>query len=405
MGTKSKIIMTALISVAATAVVSVNATNFVNRNFGAFLPSANEEQNLINKINTIESYLNSAYLYDYDKTAATEAAIEGYVEALDEPYTHYYTKQEFTDYIDAVSDEYTGIGVVVSVNADDEIEVVSTFDGSPAHEAGILPKDVLLAVDGEEFGGAEMNEAVAKIKSGKSGEKVELTIKRSGEEKKITVARGDIEMDSVEGEMLEDGIGLVRISGFNAAAKDGGRDTYTEFKETVETLQGEGMKKMIIDLRDNPGGELNVVCNIADMLLPEGKITYMEYKDAKQDTYYSDEEALGIPMAVLINSNSASASEVLTGALKDYGVATIIGTKSYGKGIVQSVFPFNDGSGISMTVARYFSPTGVCIHDIGIEPDIKVEAPEKYKEYYASSIPMEEDTQLLKAIEELKGQK
>lgn len=401
MGTKSKIVLTAVITAAVTAVVSVKSANFINRNFGAFFPAATEEQNLINKINTINSYLDSAYLYDYDKTAAMETAIQGYVEALDEPYTHYYTKREFTDYVDALSDEYTGIGVVVSINANDEIEVVSTFDGSPAHEAGVLPRDVIAEVDGEVFSGTQMSEAVAKIKAGKAGEDVELTIKRDGEEKKITVTRGDIEMDSVSGEMLDDNIALVRISGFNTAAKDGGRDTYTEFRETVEKLRGDGMKKMIIDLRDNPGGELSVVCNIADMLLPEGTITYMEYKDGKKDTFSSDKEALGIPLAVLINGNSASASEVLTGALKDYSVATVIGTKSYGKGIVQSVFPFNDGSGISMTVAKYFSPTGVCIHDIGIEPDITVEAPEKYKNYYASSIPLEEDTQLQRAISEL----
>ena len=401
MGTKSKIAITAVVSVVVTAFVTANAVNYVNKNFAAFLPARTEEENLINKINTVESCLDSMYLYDYDKNELTESAISGFVEALDEPYTHYYTREEFASYMEALSEEYTGIGVVVSVNDDNEIEVVSTFEKSPAYNAGILPNDVLLKVDGEAYTGSQLNEAVAHIKSGKAGESVTITIRRGSEEMDIEVVRDDIELDSVSGEMLDDGIGLVRISGFNTAMEKGGRDTYVEFKETVERLQGEGMKKMIIDLRDNPGGELTVVCNIADMLLPEGDITYIEYKDGERQTYSSDADALGIPMAVLINGNSASASEVLTGALKDYSVAEIIGTTSYGKGIVQQVMSFADGSGLSLTVARYFTPAGVCIHDIGIKPDKVVEMPEEYSIYYASSVPHEDDPQLQAAIDSL----
>ncbi|MCD8391451.1 MAG: S41 family peptidase, partial [Firmicutes bacterium] len=178
-------------------------------------------------------------------------------------------------------------------------------------------------------------------------------------------------------------------------------DTYTEFKEAVSQLQSEGMEKMIIDLRDNPGGDLDIVCSIADMLLPEGTITYMEYKDGTRKDYTSDAECLDIPMAVLINENSASASEVLTGALRDYDAATVIGTTSYGKGIVQSVYPFADGSGMSLTIAKYYSPNGTCIHGVGIEPDITVELSEEYDGYYASYVPREDDTQLAKAVEVL----
>ena len=401
MGTKSKIVITAVISVVVTAYVTANAVNYVNRNFAAFFPARTEEENLINKINTVESRLDAAYLYDYDKNELTEAAISGYVEALDEPYTHYYTREEFSSYMEALSDEYTGIGVVVSVSGNDEIEVVSTFENSPAYNAGILPGDILIKVDGEMYAGSQMNEAVAHIKSGKAGEPVNVTMRRGDKEIDFEIERGNIETDSVSGEMLDNNIGLVRISAFNSSMEKGGRDTYTEFKETVERLQSEGMEKMIIDLRDNPGGELTVVCNIADMLLPEGAIMYVEYKDGERDTYSSDADALGIPMAVLINGNSASASEVLTGALKDYSVAEIIGTTSYGKGIVQSVFPFADGSGLSLTVARYFTPADVCIHDIGIKPDKIVEMPEEYSIYYASSVPHEKDPQLQAAIESL----
>ena len=401
MGTKSKIAITAVVSVVVTAFVTANAVNYFNKNLSAFLPARTEEENLINKINTVGSYLDSMYLYDYDKNELTESALTEYVEALNEPYTHYYTPAEFSDYLEALSDEYTGIGIVVSVNADDEIEVISAFENSPAYNAGILPGDILIKVDGETYTGAQLNDAVAHIKGGKAGESVTVTMRRGDEEIDIEVVRDDIETDSVSGEMLDNNIGLVHISGFNTAMEKGGRDTYVEFKETVERLQGEGMKKMILDLRDNPGGELTVVCNIADMLLPEGDITYIEYKDGERETYSSDADALGIPMAVLINGNSASASEVLTGALKDYSVAEIIGTTSYGKGIVQQVLPFADGSGLSLTVARYFTPAGVCIHDIGIKPDKVVEKPEEYSVYYASSVPHEDDPQLQAAIESL----
>ena len=185
-------------------------------------------------------------------------------------------------------------------------------------------------------------------------------------------------------------------------SENGEHSTYSEFCENIQSLQEQGMDKLIIDLRDNPGGVLTGACDIADMLLPEGTITYTENKSGERKYYNSDAEWLDIPMAVLINGNSASASEVLTGALKDYKKATVVGTKSYGKGIVQDVYPFYDGSGISITSAKYYTPNGVCIHDVGIEPDVNVEMPEKYKDESISMIERSEDVQLQKAIEIIK---
>ncbi len=405
MGGKTKIVITAVISVAVTAVATANVVGGLYSRYGAFLPSSNEGTALSNKLKTIEYLMDKSYLYDYDKNALTEKAVGEYVEALDEPYTHYYTKEEFTAYMDNIEDGYMGIGVVISFTENDEIVVISTFDDSPAYKAGIKPGDIIKTVDDKEYKGSQMDEAVTAIKSGEVGTAVKLGIVRNGESMEFNVERSNIITKSVAYEMLDNGIGLVRISGFNTADEGSDRDTYTEFKEAVEDLQGQGMTGMIIDLRDNPGGELQVVCNIADMLLGEGTITYIEYKDGTKDTYSSDAEALNIPMTVLINGNSASASEVLTGALKDYGAATVIGEKSYGKGIVQNVFPFADGSGMSMTVAKYYSPNGVCIHGIGIEPDIEVALPEKYSGEYAATVPHEEDTQLQKAIETLRNGK
>lgn len=396
---KSKIVLTAAISVVVTAVLTANATSYVTSRYGAILPLG--KNSLTDKIGTINSFLDSMYLYDYDEEEMTESAVSSYVEAIGEPYTHYYTKAEFDEYNNVLRNEYTGIGVVVSVSENNEIEVVSTIDKSPAFNAGIKPRDILTEVDGVSYTGEQLTEAVTAIKSGKAGETVELTLKRESETIKLTVERSDIRMDSVSGEMLDDTMALVRISAFDAPSETDGRDTSTEFKEVIERLKGEGMKKLILDLRDNPGGSLDAACNIADMLLGEGTITYMEYKDGSRKTFTSDADVLGIPMVVLINANSASASEVLTGALKDYSVATIIGTKSYGKGIVQSVFPLSDGSGMSMTIAKYYSPSGVCIHGVGVEPDINVDMPGEFREYYASTVPRDKDTQLQRAVLEL----
>ena len=351
------------------------------------------------KLSAINALLKSEYLYDIDDEAMQQNALQAYVEGLEEPYTHYYTTEEFKEYTEQLEDSYVGIGVVVTKNDNNQIEVVSAFEGSPAYNAEVLPGVILAAVDGVDYTGDAMEEAVTKIKSGKDGEKVNIKFIRNGEEIVKEIERGNVSSESVRTQMLDNNIGYVRISAFNTNDAGNEEDTYTEFKSKVEALQAEGMQKMIIDLRDNPGGALDVACNIADMIVPEGLITYIEYKDGERQDFESDANEMDIPIVILINENSASASEVLTGCLKDYGKATIVGKKSFGKGIVQSVYPFVDGSGISMTVAKYYSPNGICIHGTGITPDVEVDAPEAWDGYYASSIPFDEDTQLQKAIE------
>ena len=293
--------------------------------------------------------------------------------------------------------------MIVGVNENNQIEVIAPFEGSPAFEAGIEPGDILKAVEGVEYSGDNLTEAVDSIKNGKEGTTVNITILRNGaEEINLTVERRDISADSVKSEMLSDNIGYMRITGFNMASQNGEHSTYSEFNDKFSELQNQGMQKLIIDLRDNPGGVLTEACNIADKLLSEGTITYTENKQGERKDYKSDAECVNIPVVVLINENSASASEVLTGALKDYGVATVVGTTSYGKGIVQDVYPFFDGSGISLTSSKYYTPNGVCIHEIGIEPDVKIEMPEEYKDTYSSMIEHDKDVQLQKALEIIK---
>ncbi len=400
MSSKKKIVLTAVITAAATAVISCAATSFVKDKIMIYFPSDDEEKAFSNKFGMVEMMLDKKYLYDYDKTKARESALSAYVDALDEPYTKYYTPEEFSSYMTNIQDGYVGIGVIVGVNEANQIEVIAPYEDSPAYEAGIQPGDILTAVDGVEYGGDSLNEAVNSIKSGEEGTSVNITILRNGAETiNLDVERRDIPSDSVKGEMLDGDIGYIRITGFNMESENGEHSAFSEFKDKFAELESAGMKRLIIDLRDNPGGILNEACSIADMLLPEGTITYTENKDGEKKYYNSDAESKDIPMAALINGNSASASEVLTGALKDYGKAVIIGEKSYGKGIVQDVYPFYDGSGISLTSSKYYTPNGVCIHEIGIEPDIYVAMPEEYAGTFASMVERDKDVQLQKAIE------
>ncbi len=393
METRTKIILTSVITAVSTAAVMGAVGCY------AMIYKSSVFDKFEKKVSMINRYLESSYIYDYDENEMVESAVSGYVDGLDEKYTHYYTPKQFKTYNESLQDSYVGIGVVVSLNKNDQIEVISPFEGSSAYESGVKPGDIIVGVDDEEFSGSSMEEAIAKIKGGKEGTTVKIKFMRDGKPIEMTIERRRVSSESVKSEMLSNKTGYIKISAFNTNDEGSDIDTYTEFKENYEKLKEQGAQKLIIDLRDNPGGALDVVCNIADEILPEGLITYMEYKDGHREEFKSDKNEIDLPMAVLINENSASASEVLTGALKDYKKATVIGKTSYGKGVVQSVIPFSDGSGMSITIAKYYSPNGVCIHGTGIKPDIEVDLPEELQGEYASNIEHSKDTQLQKAIE------
>lgn len=356
------------------------------------------------KLDKVNAHIKREYLYDdYDRAAMDEAAVKAYVDALGEPYTHYYDPEEFEAYVGEVEDSYIGIGVVISVDEEAEkIIIIAPTEDSPAREAGLMPGDYILAVDGKDYAADEMDACVRAIRSGKAGTKVRLTTERDGKVQETEVERREISAHSVRSEMVTDNIGYLRLSEFNTSDAASDEDTFTEFVSNIKDLKKQGMEKLIIDLRDNPGGVLNIAVDVADYILPEGIVTYTETRTGKRTDYKSDADEMDIPMVVLINGNSASAAEILTGALKDYGRAEVVGTTSYGKGIVQTVYPFSDGSGMSMTIAKYYTPKGVCIHGIGIEPDYTVELSEKYQDKYVTEIPKEEDTQYQKALELLK---
>ena len=387
--------------IAITAVITCLLTNTVRD-----IMYVNNNGVVNNKVKKVADIINTYGLFDIDEEKMADYAATGLAVSVDDHYTNYYNKEEFASFNTSLSNSFYGIGIVISVDTTtNKLIVVSPIEGGPSANAGIMPGDYIVAVDGVEYSGNQMNEAVSLMRGDsledKKGTQVTVTVERAGIRNDYVITRDIVRINSVNSKMVDDEIGYVRITAFNAVddKSDGSQDTYDEFIAAIDSLKAEGMKKLVIDLRNNPGGSLSVVNKIADELLPAGIITYTETKTGKREEYTSSAGELGIPMTVLVNGGSASASEVLTGALKDYKKATVIGTKTFGKGVVQTVIPLGDGSGISLTTSKYYSPSGVCIHGIGIEPDIVVEADETKQ---ISDLSVDEDIQLQKAIEVLK---
>ena len=309
----------------------------------------------------------------YKKTSDEElvnGAIKGMFSGLDDPYSQYYTKSEFEKLKEQTSGSFVGIGVYISPTSDDDnITIIAPIDGSPAQKSGIKPGDKILKVDGKVVLAKNSDEAITMIK-GKKGTEVELTIKRGEQILDIKVKRDEIVSKTVEDKLLEDNIGYIKITSFS-------EHTNKEFEAALKTLKESNIKGLIIDLRDNPGGLLNVCKDIADSLIGEGTIVYT--KDNKGNTEYlkSDKEKLGLPIAVLTNEGSASASEILTGAIKDNKAGISVGTTTFGKGLVQSVRELKDGTGYKLTTAQYFTPSGEYINGKGINPTIEEKDEEK----------------------------
>lgn len=354
-----------------------------------------QEPEVQKKLGKLEAYIREYSLEEIDDEQLEDYLYYGLVAGLNDPYAVYYNEEETQSMLDSSSGSYCGIGAVFSQNiASGVITVSRVYEGFPAFEAGILPEDRLYTVEGEAVTGEDLTNVVTKIK-GKEGTEVTVSILRDEEELTFTMKRMVVEVPTVEYEMLDiddTETGYIQITEFDGV-------TDKQFLEALEDLRSEGMKQLVIDLRDNGGGSVDAVCEIADALLPEGLIVYTEYNDGERVDRKSDAECLELPMVVLINENSASASEILAGALQDYGVATIVGTQSYGKGIVQSVLDLQDGTALKLTTAKYYTPNGNNIHGIGITPDVEIDLPEELKSEV--SVLFEEDVQLQKAIEVL----
>lgn len=358
-------------------------------------------ENVTKKLEQIQDIIDKKYLFEEKiDTSEEEAGIyQGFLSGLNDPYAVYYTPDELTSFLDETNGSYCGIGALVSQNVQTGVStIVRVFEGSPAEEAGILPGDALYKVDGIEVIGMDLSLLVNNYVKGEEGSQLTITIYRenSGEYKDITLTRRPIDVQTVSGKMLDEEIGYISVAEFDRVTAD-------QFKSKIEELQGEGMKRLIIDLRNNPGGEVTTVVSMADYILKDGgRILTVANKKGTEETYDAEDgHSLEIPMVVLVNGNSASASEVFTGAMKDYGVATIVGTKTFGKGIVQTLMPLSDGSAIKLTTDHYYTPNGNDIHGKGIEPDLEVELDEEAAQEVV--IPEEKDNQLQKAVEVVKG--
>lgn len=354
---------------------------------------------LTTKLKLLEQCADEYFLFDTpDAQTYQDNIYKGFMEALDDPYSCYYTADEYKTLMESTSGSYEGIGVVVSQNVQTKvITVVRPFEGCPGAEAGMLPGDILVEVAGNDVSGIDVSTVVSWIK-GEGGTTVDIRVYRESEEKyyDFIVERRAIEVPTVGYEMMDDNIGYVQVTEFDEVTSD-------QFIAAVDDLKSQGMEGLIVDVRDNPGGLLSCVVEMLDYMLPEGTLVYTEDKNGEGDTYTSDaEHYFDLPLAVLVNGNSASASEIFSGAIQDYGTGTIIGTQTFGKGIVQSILPFNDGSAIKVTVSRYFTPRGTCIHGEGITPDVVVELDENLKNKL--TIEKSEDNQLQTAIENVKEQ-
>lgn len=349
------------------------------------------------KTGEIEELINAYYLDEIDGQKVEDTMYTGMVAGLEDPYSVYYSKEELESMEESISGAYSGIGATLTQDPDTgELSVVSCFDGTPAQEAGLQPGDVITGWNGKSVEGIELAELVSKIKTDPE-EQLTLEIERDGENLEVELTRREVQIPTVEYEMLDNQIGYIRLVEFDEVTAD-------QFKEALEDLENQNMEKLIIDVRNNPGGVLQVVCDMLDQLLPEGMIVYTEDKNGNRKEYTSDEEhQFTKPLAVLANENSASASEIFAGAIQDYGIGTIVGTTTFGKGIVQRTFYLSDGTGVKLTVAKYYTPKGHDIHKKGITPDVEIELDEELKNQ--SSISHEEDNQLQKAIEVLQEEK
>ena len=345
------------------------------------------------KLTEIEALVQKYYLNEIDTEKVENYLYKGMIAGLDDAYAAYYTEEEYKSMIDSTNGSYFGIGVEMSQNMTTGIITITrVFEGSPAEEAGLLPGDLIYKVQDTEVTGEDLTKVVSMVK-GAEGTTVPISVAREGENDYLTfdVERRTIEISTVEHRMLDGNIGYISIASFDDV-------TVNQFLTALEDLENQGETALIIDLRNNGGGLVSSAGSILDRLLPEGLIVYTEDKYGNREELKSDaENYFDKPLAVLVNGNSASASEIFAGAIKDYGIGTLVGTQTFGKGIVQKVYPLSDGTAVKLTVSKYYTPKGNNIHGIGITPDVEVELDADVAN--AITIPEEKDNQLQKAVE------
>lgn len=346
---------------------------------------------VVYKIDTLKTIIDYIYYEDVSEEDMLDGMYRGLINSTGDKYTTYYSPDDLKMSNASWEGKFFGIGAVLTIDPASTYTMIDSVElGSPAEKAGIKAGDYIKEVDGTDVAGMTLTDVV-KLVRGEEGTEVVLTIVRDGEKKEISIIRGEITMDAVYYEKMEGGISYIQIARFSDVAVE-------QFAAKIEEAKKDKAKGLIIDLRGNPGGGLDVAVDICGQFMPAGLIVYTEDKNGKKTEYTIDgSNEWDIPLVVLTNEGSASASEIVTAAVKDTGVGTIVGKKTYGKGVYQSVVPLPDGSAVKVTAGRFFSPKGVCFHQVGIEPDVEVELDvDKY-------LDEEIDTQLDKAKEVLKS--
>ena len=358
------------------------------------LDSLQEGKTSESKLSTILSVIENYYYQDVDADDLVNGIYKGVVEGLNDPYSEYYTAEEFDDLMASLTGNYSGIGALLQKNMETGlVSITKVYAGTPAEAAGLKADDIIVSADGHLSTDEKLDAFVQRIR-GEEGTEVKLVIARNGQEMTVTCKRASIATPTVEYQMLEGNVGYIVVSQFTD-------HTYDDFKAAYEDLESQGMTSVIYDMRNNGGGLVDSVVQMLDYILPEGTVVYTMDKDGHREDFTSDNaHSKSIPCVVLVNGNTASAAEIFTGAVRDFKYGTIIGTQTFGKGIVQSTIPLTDGSALKLTTQTYYTPSGECIHGTGIKPDMELEYQFLGGEDDAYSVEL--DNQIQKALEVLK---
>lgn len=357
--------------------------------------SKTENSSLDQTLSYFKEILDKKYIGEINESELKESAIKGYIAGLNDPYTEYFTKEEMQEFTEETEGEYVGIGIYTTTDTkQNAIVVLRTIGDSPASKAGLLTGDIITKVDDQVFTGEQLNEAVKKMK-GIAGTNVKITVVRNDKEMEFDIKRENIKISHVSSNVLNDKIGYIKISSFEGGCSE-------EFLEKYKEIEKQNIKSLIIDLRFNGGGIVDEALNIAELMVPKDKVLLItKDKTEEEDIVKAKKDAsINMPVVVLVNEYSASASEILAGILKEDINAILVGNTTYGKGVIQTVYPLKDGSGLKITTDEYYTPNHNKINKVGIEPTIKVEISEELRQI--TNLPLEQDIQLQKALEELK---
>ena len=390
-----KIVMLVILSVFITFMItSISLYTYFTKN-PISLSAKTNNKDISKKLNQYREIIDKYYLGDVDETKLEEGAIKGYIEGLDDPYTEYISKEDMDSYLDDTMGNFVGIGIYMIKNTKyDKIQVLSTIKGSPAEEAGIQSGDLIVSVDGVEYKADDMTAVSNKIK-GEEETKVTVELLRGSENIKYELTRSKVKVNQVEGKVITNDIGYIKFTSFDET-------TAEDYKKQYQELSKKNIKSLIIDLRNNGGGIVDQTLEIADYIADKDSVLLYEVDKNNKETVRKakTDPIINMPIVILTNENTASASEILAGALKDLGKAKTVGTTTYGKGVIQQILKLNDGSGLKITIEEYQTPNKNKINKVGIEPDEKVELPDSVESIF--TIKESEDTQLQKAIDMLK---